>query len=73
MEKVICLLLFTSLLVSCAKKDDCLIIREKASQNGEYYFIDRSGFFDENTVGGQVNVSLEVYNQYSIGDEYCID
>ena len=73
MKKVVCLLLFTSILVSCEKKDECLIIREKASQNGEYYFIDRSGLVDENTVAGQVNVSLEVFNQYSIGDEYCID
>ena len=63
------------LLVGCADKDDCFEIREKASQNGEYYFLDRSGvnLISENRLTGQVNVTLEVYNQYSVGEDYCID
>jgi len=72
MRKAIYLLLLTSLIVSCADKDDCFEIREKASQNGEYYFLDRSGvnLVNENRVTGQVSVSSEVYNQYSIGDDF---
>ena len=75
MRKAIYLLLLTSLIVSCADKDDCFEIREKASQNGEYYFLDRSGvnLVNENRVTGQVSVSSEVYNQYSIGDDFCIN
>lgn len=61
--------------VSCVKKDDCFEIREKASQNGAYYFLDRSGvnLINEERLTGQVNVSLEVYDQYSIGDVFCIN
>jgi hypothetical protein len=75
MRKAIYLLLLTSLIVSCADKDDCFEIREKASQNGEYYFLDRSGvnLVNENRVTGQVSVSSEVYNQYSIGDDFCVN
>lgn len=75
MKKAIYLLLLTSLIVSCADKDDCFEIREKASQNGEYYFLDRSGvnLVNENRVTGQVSVSSEVYNQYSIGDDFCVN
>tara|TARA_B110000858_G_C17493270_1_gene332598 strand:+ start:148 stop:369 length:222 start_codon:yes stop_codon:yes gene_type:complete len=63
------------LLVSCADKDDCFEIREKASQNGKYYFLDRSGvsLINENRLTGQVSVSSEVYNQYSIGDDFCVN
>lgn len=75
MRKAFFLFLLTSIIVSCADKDDCFEIREKASQNGEYYFLDRSGvsLINENRLTGQVSVSSEVYNQYSIGDDFCVN
>ena len=60
--------------LSCVKKDECFTIREKASQNNNYYFLDRTdNLEDRDEITGQISVSLEIYNQYSEGDVYCVD
>ena len=62
------------ILLGCSQKDDCFTIREKASQNGYYYFLDRADYLeDRDDIIGQLRVSLATYNEYMIGDEFCID
>ena len=60
--------------LGCAKKDDCFIIREKASQNGYYYFLDRiDNLNHRDDITGQIRVTASTYNEYMIGDEFCVD
>ena len=60
--------------LGCAKKDDCFIIRQKASQEGNYYFLDRTDHLDDrDRLTGQIRVSMSTYNEYMIGDEFCVD
>ena len=62
------------ILLGCSSKGDCFTIREKASQNGYYYFLDRADYLeDRDDIIGQLRVSLATYNEYMIGDEFCID
>ena len=68
--------LFSIFLISCLKETDCIIIQDKYGGNGNFYFEwDRNGIGAEN---GQSNfrtgsVSEEEFNQYEIGDTYCVD
>ena len=63
------LLLF---ILGCTQKDDCFIIREKAAQDAYYYFLDRTDYLGDD-ITGQIRVSLATYNDYMIGDEFCVD
>ena len=60
--------------LGCTQKEDCFTIREKATQNGYYYFLDRTDYLeDRDDITGQIRVSLAKYNDYMIGDEFCVD
>ena len=60
--------------LGCTQKDDCFIIREKATQDGYYYFLDRiDNLNHRDDITGQIRVSLATYNDYMIGDEFCVD
>ena len=76
------LLVFT--LVSCKKNDTCGVIIDKVIVENRYYFIFDSDTF--NQFGGtDVNqtiyyvpdnrssgeISQDIYNKFSVGDEYC--
>lgn len=62
------------ILLGCSQKDDCFTIREKASQNGYYYFLDRTDYLeDRDDIIGQTRVSLATYNDYMIEDEFCVN
>tara|TARA_B100000925_G_C21901719_1_gene427392 strand:- start:402 stop:641 length:240 start_codon:yes stop_codon:yes gene_type:complete len=76
-------LLFISLIVffSCSKNKKCGEIVQKYIQNDKYYFamiaINSSNNSNNTTGGGDVfgdaEVSIEIYNSFEIGDEYCIE
>jgi hypothetical protein len=69
------------LLISCGDDRNCGEIVQKFAENGKYYFAmiafggsssnsdDPSG----SDVFGDAEVTLEVYNSFNIGDEYCIN
>ena len=60
--------------LGCTQKEDCFTIREKATQNGYYYFLDRTDYLeDRDDITGQIRVSLATYNDYMIGDQFCVD
>ena len=56
-------------------KNGCIIIQNKYGGNGNFYFEwDRSnGLNSSNLQLGTGSVSEEIYNQYDIGDTYCIE
>jgi len=75
---------FAFTLISCKKDDKCGVIIDKVIVKDRYYFIFDSDTF--NQFGGtDVNqtvyyvpdnrssgeVSQDVYNKFSVGDEYC--
>ena len=75
---------FAFILISCKKDDKCGVIIDKVIVKDRYYFIFDSDTF--NQFGGtDVNqtvyyvpdnrssgeVSQDVYNKFSVGDEYC--
>ena len=75
---------FAFTLISCKKDDKCGVIIDKIIVENSYYFIFDSDTF--NQYGGtDVNqsvyylpdnrssgeVSQDVYNKFSVGDEYC--
>ena len=71
-------LLVSLLLFNCNKADNCLDIRNKYIGNGQYYFeLNDSGVFSGNTSEEDPNptaiVSPEVFNQYEIGDTFCVE
>lgn len=68
--------------VLCKPEEKCGEIYDKVTQEGRYFFIldanysidvstqnDPMGFLPDNRLSGEV--TQEVYNQFSIGDEYC--
>jgi len=69
------------LLISCGDDRNCGEIVQKFTENGKYYFAmiafggsssnsnDPSG----GDVFGDAEVTLEVYNSFNIGDEYCVN
>ena len=68
-------LILFCLLISCTDQTECIVIFDKYEGNGNFYFEwDRSnGLNSSNFQLGTGAVSEEIYNQYDIGDTYCIE
>lgn len=72
-------LLFLFLIfMSCDSSNDCGDIVDKYSTlTGKYYFtlVNRAGATTQSGSGGggEAEVSKDVYDSFSIGDEYCLD
>ena len=65
-----------TILYSCDKRDDCFTIGEKFIAEGQYYFLDDelgTNRYENTRPSGQIIISEEVYNEYSVGDEFCIN
>lgn len=75
MSKRSTILLFLLALLSCTKQGDCFTIRKKVILNGVYYLLNRAGddLVNENVLVNQVIVPAEIYNDYSVGEQYCKD
>ena len=65
-------------IVGCTKETGCVEITLKEQSNGKFYFywgpftalgLDEDG--DSQPLSG--SVTEEVYNQYEIGDTYCVE
>ena len=68
------------LFISCGDDRDCGEIVQKFTQDGKYYFamiaFEGSSSSDDPSGGnvyGDTEVTLETYNNYDIGEEYCIN
>ena len=69
------------LLIYCGDDRNCGEIVQKFTENGKYYFamiaFGGSSSNSDDPSGGDVfgdaEVTLEVYNSFNIGDEYCIN
>lgn len=79
MKKFVFLIL---LFCQCAPEERCGDIIDKVSLNGNFYFVlnaassvfvgnpeDLTSYLPDGAVSGQV--SEEIYNRFSIGEEYC--
>jgi len=72
--KKVGLLLITIIYFNCEKEIECITIQDKYGGNGTFYFE-----WDKTTPGntdrqiGTGSVSERIYNQYEIGDVYCIE
>ena len=75
------LIFLYAFLISCNKKEECIIIEDKYEYNGEYYFYfldnnfnkplsQNNSSIDVDPVGSG-KVSKEVYDNYKSGDQYC--
>lgn len=64
---------FLFLIVGCKKQEDCMTIRQKVSSNGTFYFLNRTGddLVNENIIVKQLSVTADIFNQFSVGDQYC--
>ena len=72
--KRLILLMGLTILYSCDKRDDCFTIGEKFIAEGQYYFLDDelgTNRYENTLPSGQIIISEEVYNEYSVGDEFC--
>ena len=67
---------------SCREQEKCGEIYDKISEDGRYFFIfdsnysfdvstrnDNASFIPDNRLSGEV--SQAIFNQFSIGEEYC--
>ena len=73
MKKTV-LLIITIIYFKCEKEIDCITIQNKYGGNGTFYFEwDRTISGNTDRRIGTGSVSEEVYNQYEVGDTYCID
>ena len=69
------------LFISCGDDRNCGEIVQKFTENGKYYFamiaFGGSSSNSDDPSGGDVfgdaEVTLEVFNSFNIGDEYCIN
>ena len=68
------------LFISCGDDRDCGEIVQKFTQDGKYYFamiaFGGSSSSDDPSGGnvyGDTEVTFETYNNYNIGEEYCIN
>ena len=75
MRKALYILLFT---IGCTKETGCVEITLKEQSNGNFYFY--WGLFtalgldeDGNSQPLSGSVTEEVYNQYEVGDTYCVE
>ena len=66
--------------MSCTKQTECIVIQNKYVGlevhvfEGSHFEWDRSnGLNSSNLQLGTGSVSEEIYNQYDIGDTYCIE
>ena len=72
--KKVGLLLIAIIYFNCEKEIECITIQDKYGGNGTFYFE-----WDKTTPGntdrqiGTGSVSEKIYNQYEIGDVYCIE
>ena len=58
----------------CEKEIECIIIQDKYGGNNTYYFQwERTIKGNTNMLIGTGSVSEEIYNQYEVGDVYCIE
>ena len=77
MRKIILPLLFISL--SCTKETGCVEITRKEKTGGNFLFFWNEQNRRNNTVLDEYGaipsgaVTEEIYNQYKIGDTYCVD
>ena len=69
------ILLFLSILsINCSEEKECILIQDKYGGNGTFYFEwDRTSRGNTDRQIGTGSVSEEIYNQYEIGDTYCIE
>ena len=74
-KAVLYILLFT---IGCTKETGCVLITLKEQSNGKFYFywgrftalgLDEDG--NSQPLSG--SVTEEVYNQYEVGDTYCVE
>ena len=57
---------------SCDNKEiECIDITNKYGNNGSYYFEWIRGIGEDNIAVGMVD--KETFNQYVVGDTYCVD
>lgn len=70
-------LLIFSIFINCSNENECILITRKESNNNVYLFFwdDRS----QENLGLDASpipsgaVSKQVYDQYEVGDTYCVD
>tara|TARA_A100001011_G_scaffold366904_1_gene419843 strand:- start:7009 stop:7242 length:234 start_codon:yes stop_codon:yes gene_type:complete len=59
---------------SCTpKQTECIEISNKYGDNGSYYFEWINGFGNNEIIPNVGMVSEGIFNQYKVGDIYCID
>jgi len=75
MKKI--LFLFLLFAFECSKETGCVDITDKSQGDGEYYFFWGYGTMSSDTGNPRPiksgSVTEEVYNQYKVGDTYCVD
>ena len=68
------LFLITIIFFNCEKEIECITIQDKYGGNGTFYFEwDRTTQGNTDRQIGTGSVSEKIYNQYEIGDVYCIE
>ena len=75
--KNIYFLLLSFLVLSCTKTSDCIVISRKESINNTFLFFwddtsQQNTGLDASPIPSGA-VSEEIYNQYEVGDTYCIE
>ena len=59
---------------NCEKEIECITIQDKYGGNGTFYFEwDRTTQGNNERQIGTGSVSEKIYNEYEIGDVYCIE
>ena len=77
MKKTIFLFLFIA--ISCSKETGCIEITRKEKSGGNFLFFWQNKNYSNNTMVGEygaipwVAVTENIFNQYEIGDTYCVD
>tara|TARA_B100001059_G_C17484929_1_gene403466 strand:- start:193 stop:432 length:240 start_codon:yes stop_codon:yes gene_type:complete len=72
--KYLLLIIFSFSVTSCEKETECIIIQDKYGGNGAFYFQwDRTTRGNTEMQIGTGSVSENIFNQYDIGDIYCIE
>ena len=75
MKKILFLFLLFSF--GCSKETGCVEITDKSEGDGEYYFFWGYGSISSNPDSQRPiksgSVTKNIYNQYEVGDIYCVD
>jgi hypothetical protein len=67
-------IIFSFYVSGCEKEIECIIIQDKYGGNGAFYFQwDRTTRGNTEMQIGTGSVSENIFNQYDIGDIYCIE